>query len=232
MTHPDRSAKPTAVILAITGGSGSGKTLIADALRTALRPHSVTVLREDDYYRDNRATPDFHPERFNFDDVAARDHGLLTEHLKALKAGLSIDMPRYDFVEHTRLSGRVTVEPTDIVIVEGTHVLHSADLRALYGHTIYLDVPDDIRLIRRILRDVAERRRSVETVTNQYLQTVRPMHYRFTEPTRIFADRVVAFDESSLTTAPAARMETLRDTIDEMAREILGKISAPPAKPR
>jgi uridine kinase len=219
MDRPGPPTRPTAVILAIAGGSGSGKTTLADALKTALSPRAVAVLREDDYYRDNQATPGFDPAHFNFDDVAARDHALMAEHLAALKAGNSIEMPRYDFVEHTRQPDRIPTGPAHIVIVEGTHVLCTNTLRPLFDHSIYLDVPDDIRLIRRIRRDIAERQRSVETVVRQYLDTVRPMHHLHTEPTRIYADRVVRFDQGTLTSEGEA-MASLQRLIEEITYEI------------
>jgi len=217
-TSPSLPSKT--LILAITGGSGSGKTTVADALRVALSPRTAVVLREDDYYRDNRATPGFDPERFNFDDVAARDHALLAQHLRILKAGRSIEMPRYDFVDHTRRPERVTVEPATIVIVEGTHVLCTEMLRPLFDYSIYLDVPDDIRLIRRIRRDVAERQRSVETVIRQYLQTVRPMHYRQTEPCRALAHTVVKFPENLSTAESAEQEKNLRVVVADLARRV------------
>jgi uridine kinase len=212
------------LILAITGGSGSGKTSVAEALADALRPRAVAILREDDYYRDNAATPGFDPATFNFDDVATRDHGLLGEHLKALRSGRAIAMPRYDFAGHARLAETVDTGPADIVIVEGIHVLCPAELRALYDYAIYLDIPDDIRLARRIFRDMAERQRSIETVIRQYVQTVRPMHYRFTDPCRAFADRVIAFDDASLTADVSARAENLRRMVDGLADEVLRRL--------
>ena len=206
------------VIVAITGGSGAGKTTVADALAASLAPLSVVLLREDDYYNDNAATPGFDAASFNFDHVDARDHRLLAEHLAALKAGRAIDMPHYDFVLHGRRPERRRLEPAQVIIIEGTHVLHPPSLRALYDLALYLDVPDDIRLTRRIRRDVAERGRSVETVMAQYLGTVRPMHYRFTDPGRMHA-HVIGFDDA-VATDDAAQMEKLREMVTAFADTI------------
>jgi uridine kinase len=213
------------VIVAITGGSGAGKTTVADALAVALAPHTVTILREDDYYQDNAATPGFDAGTFNFDHVDSRDHALLAEHLVALKTGQAIDMPRYDFVRHARMTERVRLYPSAVVIVEGTHALHPPTLRALYDLSLYLDVPDDIRLTRRMQRDVAERGRSVETVARQYLGTVRPMHYRFTDPARMHAHRVIAFDDDELAADNAAQMERLQEIVTAVAEKILERLT-------
>jgi uridine kinase len=215
------------VIVAITGGSGAGKTTVADALRVALAPHAVAILREDDYYQDNAATPDFDAATFNFDHVETRDHALLADHLAALKSGRAIDMPRYDFVRHARMPERVRLEATSVVIVEGTHVLHPPELRAIYDLSLYLDIPDDIRLTRRMQRDVAERGRSVETVTRQYLGTVRPMHYRFTDPARLHAHRVIAFDDDTLAADNAVQMEKLQEIVRAVSRTVLKRLTPP-----
>lgn len=223
---PMKSSGPErTIIVAITGGSGAGKTTVADALAAALAPLTVALLREDDYYNDNAATPGFDAASFNFDHVDARDHTLLAEHLAALKAGQAIEVPRYDFVLHGRQPNCTRLEPAHVIIVEGTHVLHPPSLRSLYDLALYLDVPDDIRLTRRIRRDVAERGRSVETVTAQYLGTVRPMHYRFTDPGRVHA-HVISFDDT-LATDEAAQMEKLRETVAALSRTVREKLSLP-----
>ncbi len=222
-----KAASDRTVIVAITGGSGAGKTTVADALAAALAPRAVTILREDDYYGDNAATPGFDAGTFNFDHIETRDHTLLAEHLRALKAGQAVEMPRYDFVSHTRQPDRVRLEPAKIVIIEGTHVMHPPELRAIYDLSLYLDIPDDIRLIRRIQRDVAERGRSVETVSRQYLGTVRPMHYRFTDPARMHAHQVIAFDDEFLAADKAVQMVKLQMIVNAVADEVLERLKLP-----
>jgi uridine kinase len=181
--------------MAIGGGSGSGKSTLARALSDRLAPRRVLILAEDDYYRDNAATPGFDAATFNFDDIAAHDHALLAQDLAALRAGLSIQRPAYCYVTHRRLDAQSPTDPADVIIVEGIHILYPPELRPLFDLTVYVDVPDDVRFARRLLRDVKERGRDAGSVVAQYLRTVRPMHYRYTHPSRFDADMIVADDE-------------------------------------
>jgi len=180
------------ILIAITGGSGSGKSTLAEALVAALPDGVAVLLREDAYYRDAASLPDFDPETFDFDDVAARDHDLMIEHLSRLKAGQDITAPIYSFIHHGREPGGEPVRAADVVIVEGTHVLCTPGLVRLFDIRVFVDTPADIRFIRRLLRDQAERGRSAASVIDQYLATVRPGHERLTEPSRLNADFVVA----------------------------------------
>ncbi|HVJ51700.1 MAG TPA: uridine kinase [Aliidongia sp.] len=191
------------ILVAIAGGSGAGKTTLARALVRQLQPSAALILSEDSYYRDNGADPGFDPALFNFDDVAAHDHALLARHLEELKAGRAIERPDYCFVTHRRMAATSPMPPADFVLVEGIHILCSEAVHSLFDLRIYLDVPDDVRLARRLLRDLRERGRSVEAVIEQYLKTVRPMHYRHTEPTRFTADLVI-LDDGRLEPASAA----------------------------
>jgi uridine kinase len=179
-------------LVAITGGSGSGKSTLAEGLAAALPASAATLLSEDWYYRDCAAFPDFDPARFDFDDIVIRDHDLLTQHLRALKAGRSIHAPVYDFATHTRKAeaGR-RVEPAPVLIVEGAHLLCSAPLAELFDLRVYLDTPDDIRFIRRLLRDQAMRGRTARSVIDQYILTVRPAHFRLTHLSQERADLIV-----------------------------------------
>jgi uridine kinase len=170
------------ILIAITGGSGSGKSTLAEALVSALPAGAAVLLREDSYYRDAAGLPDFDPETFDFDDVAARDHELMIRDLSALKAGRDITAPIYSFIHHGREPGGEPVAAAAVVVVEGTHVLCTPALVALFDIRVFVDTPSDIRFIRRLLRDQTERGRTAESVIAQYLA----------EPSRLNADFVVA----------------------------------------
>lgn len=180
------------VLIAITGGSGSGKTTLAEALVAALPPGAAVLLREDSYYLDAAALPDFDPSTFDFDDVAARDHDLLADDLRTLKAGGDIQAPLYSFIRHGREPGGELIPAAPVVIAEGTHLLCTPALTSLFDIRVFVDTPADIRFIRRLLRDQAERGRTADSVIAQYLATVRPGHERFTEPSRTNADFIIA----------------------------------------
>lgn len=180
------------ILIAITGGSGSGKSTLAETLVQALPPGSAVLMREDSYYRDAASLPDFDAATHDFDDVAARDHELLIHDLSELKAGRDVTAPIYSFIHHGREPGGEPVASAPVVIVEGTHLLCTADLAALFDIRVYVDTPADIRFIRRLLRDQAERGRTADSVIAQYLATVRPGHERLTEPSRVKADFIVA----------------------------------------
>ena len=180
------------ILIAISGGSGSGKSTLAEALVSGLKPGVAVLLREDSYYRDAASLPDFDAETFDFDDVSARDHERLEADLTALKAGQSIVAPIYSFIHHGREPGGEPVAATPVVIVEGTHVLCTPSLTALFDIRVYVDTPADIRFIRRLLRDQSERGRTADSVIHQYLATVRPGHERLTEPSKTHADFIVA----------------------------------------
>lgn len=180
------------ILIAITGGSGSGKSTLAEALISAL-PHGVaTLIREDSYYLDAASVPGFDPATHDFDHVAARDHDLLIRDLTSLKNGQDIIAPIYSFITHGREPGGEAIPATDVVIIEGTHLLCNPQLSALFDVKVYVDTPADIRFIRRLLRDQAERGRTADSVVKQYLLTVRPGHESFTEPSRVHADFIVA----------------------------------------
>jgi len=181
-----------AILIAITGGSGSGKSTLAETLVSVLPTGSAVLLREDSYYRDAASLPGFDAATFDFDDVTARDHDLMISDLSALKVGKDIVAPLYSFIHHGREPGGEPVPATDVVIVEGTHVLCTPALVALFDIRVFVDTPADIRFIRRLLRDQAERGRTADSVIGQYLATVRPGHERLTEPSRVNADFVVA----------------------------------------
>ena len=180
------------VLIAIAGGSGSGKSTLAEAVVTALPPGAAVLMREDWYYRDAGAEPGLDPARFDFDDVGARDHALLARHLDELKAGREIEAPVYSFFDHRRQPGGQALTPSPVVLVEGAHVLCTPALADRFDLRVYVDTPPDIRFIRRLLRDQAERGRTADSVIAQYLATVRPGHERLTEPSKVRADFIIA----------------------------------------
>ena len=180
------------LLIAITGGSGSGKSTLAQALAAALGPDQAVVVLEDWYYVDAAALPEFDASTFDFDHVDARDHDLLAAHLAELKAGRAVEAPIYSLIHHGRDPGGAPVPAAPVVIVEGIHLLATPEVAALFDLKVFVDTPADIRFIRRLLRDQAERGRTAQSVIDQYLKTVRPGHERFTEPGRALADFVVA----------------------------------------
>lgn len=180
------------ILIAITGGSGSGKSTLAEALVSSLPGGIATLLREDSYYLDAASIPGFDAATHDFDDVAARDHNLLIADLAALKDGQAITAPVYSFIHHGREPQGEPVAATDVIVVEGTHLLCTPALAALFDIKVFVDTPADIRFIRRLLRDQTERGRTAESVIQQYLGTVRPGHERLTEPSRVHADFIVA----------------------------------------
>lgn len=181
-----------AILIAITGGSGSGKSTLAEALVSSLPQGAAVLVREDSYYRDAASVPDFNADTFDFDDVAARDHDLMIADLKALKAGRAVTAPVYSFIHHGREPEGEPIPAAEVVVVEGIHLLCTPELTQLFDIRVFVDTPADIRFIRRLLRDQAERGRSADSIVSQYLATVRPGHERLTEPSRVHADFVVA----------------------------------------
>lgn len=184
------------VLIAVTGGSGSGKTTVAEALAAALPKGAAVVLAEDRYYRDSGREPGFDAASFDFDHVDARDHALLAKQLDALKAGRAVRAPRYCFRNHWRLKGSDRVEPRPVIILEGVHLLATPALAERFDLRVFVDTPDDVRFIRRLLRDTGPkaaggRGRSWRSVVEQYLGTVRPGHLRHTAPHREAADLVI-----------------------------------------
>jgi uridine kinase len=179
------------LIIGMAGGSGSGKTTIAEAVVAAVGRDLVSLIQHDAYYRDlTHLTPD-ERTRVNFDHPDSLETELLVTHLKALRGGRAIDRPTYDFSQHTRSPETVRIEPEQVVIVEGILVLADPDLRDVMDLRIYVDTDPDLRVLRRLRRDIVERGRSVESVLDQYLATVRPMHLQFVESSKRYADLIV-----------------------------------------
>ena len=176
-------------VIGICGGSGSGKTTIVEKIRELVG--EFAFIPQDNYYRSAEHVSNVNITGFNFDHPSAFDTELLVEHLSALREGRSIDMPQYDFVHHRRSEASTKVEPGKLIIFEGILIYFDARLRDLIDLKLFVDTPDDIRFIRRLQRDVKERGRTVDSVVTQYLEVVRPGHYQFVEPTKVYADLIV-----------------------------------------
>lgn len=179
------------VVIGVAGGSGSGKTTVVQAIVRALGAEAVTHIEHDAYYFDRSTVPPEERLAINYDHPDALESDLLVRHLEALRAGRRADVPVYDFAAHTRRSEPRTVFPRAVVIVEGILILAEPRLRALMDVRVFVDTDPDIRFIRRLLRDINERGRSVQSVVEQYQSTVRPMHLRFVEPTKRYADVII-----------------------------------------
>jgi uridine kinase len=179
------------VLIGISGASGSGKTLVAQTLYDTLGSQQVVTLQEDSYYKDLSHLPFEKRTQFNFDHPDAFDHALLITHLKDLLNGETIQHPVYDFTTHTRKKTTKTLGPHRIIILEGILVLTIPELRDLMDIKIFVDTPADICFIRRLQRDIHERKRTVESVINQYQNTVRPMFMQFIEPSKRYADIII-----------------------------------------
>ena len=179
------------VIIGVTGGSGSGKTSVSRAIFDSLNGHSLLMIQEDSYYKNQDDISFDERVKVNYDHPNAFDTDLLIEQLSDLLEWKAIDIPVYDYVQHTRSKKTVHVEPKEVIIVEGILVLNDPRLRDLMDIKIFVDTDDDIRIIRRIKRDLEERGRSLQSVIDQYLSTVKPMYHQFIEPTKRYADIIV-----------------------------------------
>lgn len=185
-----RLEKP--VVIGITGGSGSGKTTIAQKIVAQMQEDEhVLIMTQDSYYKDNTGIPMDIRMKINYDHPDAFDVPLLEKQLRDLLAYKPIEMPVYDFKEHNRSQKTIHKEPADIIILEGILVLANKEIRDLMDIKVYVDTDDDIRFIRRLERDLNERGRSIESVIDQYLSTVKPMYHQFIEPTKRYADIIV-----------------------------------------
>ncbi|KOP72436.1 uridine kinase [Lysinibacillus sp. FJAT-14745] len=179
------------VVIGIAGGSCSGKTSVTRAIYEVFRDHSVVVIEQDFYYKDQSHITFEERLGTNYDHPLAFDNDLLIEHIKKLLVRQPIEKPVYDYVEHTRAKEVVHVEPVDVIILEGILVLEDADLRDLMDIKLFVDTDSDLRIIRRIMRDIKERGRTTDSVIDQYLSAVRPMHNLFIEPTKRYADIII-----------------------------------------
>jgi uridine kinase len=205
----------TPIIIGIAGGTGSGKTTIANIILERVGADYIAFLPHDAYYKDLTNLPRAQRDLINFDHPDSLETSLLVGHLIDLKAGKTIETPIYDFTKHARTQETKRVSPQPVILVEGILVFAESDLRDVFDVKIFVDTPPDIRFIRRLQRDIVERGRTVESVINQYETTVRPMHLEFVEPSKRYADVIIP--EGGLNTVAmdmvVARIESLLGNI-------------------
>lgn len=180
------------LILGIAGGTGSGKTTVARSVINRMGPGAVTFISQDNYYKDHSELSMAEREKINYDHPFAFDNELLVEHLQELKQGKTAYAPVYDFTKHARRTDQtVELKPSRIVIIEGLHVLSDEHLRSLLDIKVFVDTDPDVRILRRVLRDIEERGRTIQSIHDQYLNTVKPMHEAFIEPSKKYADLII-----------------------------------------
>ncbi|HXU45568.1 MAG TPA: uridine kinase [Thermoanaerobaculia bacterium] len=178
-------------VLGVAGGTGSGKTTVVRSILEAVGPDRIALIEQDNYYGDVDWRSEAELLHHNFDHPAALDNDLLVQHVRDLKAGRAVEVPVYDFVRHRRTDRTRRVEPRPVVLLEGILIFGEPSLRDLQDFKVYVDTDADIRLIRRLRRDLTERGRTVDDVLRQYQETVRPMHLEFVEPSKRWADIII-----------------------------------------
>jgi uridine kinase len=184
-------SQPATVIIGIAGGSGSGKTTVANVILKAVGKEKIAYLPHDAYYKDLRELPPMQRKQVNFDHPDSLDNDLLIEHIQALKDRKPVELPVYDFTTDSRTDQTIQIKPHRVIIVEGILIFADPKLRDLFDVRLFVDTDADIRFIRRLQRDITERGRTTENVVNQYLKTVRPMHLEFVEPSKRYADVII-----------------------------------------
>ena len=184
-----KSSKP--VVIGIAGGSGSGKTSVTNSIYEVFKEHSVVIIEQDYYYKDQSHLKFEERLVTNYDHPLAFDTDLLIDHVETLLDRKLVEKPVYDYSLHTRSEETIIIEPKDVIILEGILVLEDERLRALMDITLFVDTDADLRIIRRIMRDINDRGRTIESVIEQYLSVVRPMHNQFIEPTKRYADIII-----------------------------------------
>lgn len=179
------------LLIGITGGTGSGKSTVSKEIFKSIHEKKITVIEQDSYYKDQSHLTFEERIKTNYDHPLAFDNELLVQHLKDLMDNKAIEKPIYDFEKHTRKEETITVEPKDIIILEGILILFEKEIRDLLDIKIFVDTDSDVRVIRRILRDIKDRGRTLDSVILQYMETVRPAHLQFIEPTKRYADIII-----------------------------------------
>jgi uridine kinase len=199
------------LVIGIAGGSGSGKTTVAQTILQRVGPDRISFLQHDAYYKDLSGLPPAQRAEGNFDHPNSLETELLTQHILQLKSGQPVEVPVYDFSTHSRTDRTYTVQPRGVILVEGILIFTEAALRDLFNVKIFVDTDPDLRFIRRLERDISERGRTTESVVKQYLSTVRPMHLEFVEPSKRYADVIIpegGFNAAALDMV-VARIETM-----------------------
>ena len=185
------------VVIGIAGGTCSGKTSIAETLIEGLDTNSINIIRQDDYYKDQSDLPMEERVKTNYDHPLAFDFDLMVDHLHDLIQRKTIEKPTYDYTVHNRSKVTEIIQPSDVIIIEGLFALYDKEIRDLEDIKIFVDTASDERFIRRLQRDVHERARTVDSITTQYMNTVRPMHNQFIEPTKQYADVIIPQGKSN-----------------------------------
>jgi uridine kinase len=184
------------VIIAVAGGSASGKTTVVEKIVSNFDPVDVTVIKHDDYYKDQTELPMEERLKVNYDHPFSLDNDLMFKHILRLLKDQNVEKPTYDFEKHNRSSKTEIIKPTKIIILEGILIMEDERIRDLCDIKLFVEADDDLRFIRRLTRDIAERGRSMESVIKQYLSTVKPMHYAFIKPTKRYADVIIPNDKN------------------------------------
>jgi uridine kinase len=202
---------PSHLVIGIAGGSGSGKTTVAQTILQRVGPDRISFLQHDSYYKDLSGLPQAQRAEVNFDHPNSLDNELLISHILLLKSGQPVDVPIYNFATHSRTEECFVVQPRPVILVEGILIFAEPELRQLLDVKIFVDTDSDLRFIRRLQRDITERGRTTETVIKQYQSTVRPMHMEFVEPSKRYADVIIpegGFNTAALDMV-VARVETM-----------------------
>lgn len=179
------------LIIGVAGGSGSGKTTVVRHIIDTIGEENILVLQHDSYYRDLKHLPFDQRAKQNFDHPSSLETELMIRHIKALKEGYQVEVPIYDFTKHIRKEKTKLVEPKKVILLDGILIFTEKELREEMNIKLYVDTDDDIRLLRRIQRDIVERDRELQNVLTQYQKYVRPMHLEFVEPTKRYADIII-----------------------------------------
>lgn len=204
------------IIIGVAGGSGSGKTTVINHIVDTIGAEELVCLQHDSYYRDLKHLSIEERSSHNFDHPASLETELMIRHLDALKEGYQVEVPIYDFTKHTRRDDRTLIHPKKIILVDGILIFSEKELRNLLDIKIFVDTDDDIRLLRRIRRDILERERSLEGVLEQYEKHVRPMHLEFVEPSKRYADIIIP---------RGGKNEVALDMVNAVIQERLEKVT-------